>query len=258
MPRSRSSSRPASRPSSRPPSMMSTALNLSPQVQHLGDLLIAKITGFSRDEENFGICHDFLVSNLLYHTYLEPHDRDVTKRCEKLSEKWDIQNKGQKSARFEELLSRYHESPIFSQGVDHEQHGLKGRLLVLLLSLTNSDQVQVDVDENAIDEGVEMLLNELVQESESSKAARKAAEIRALLAEGEDLAPQYSDYSDLSDWSSDEELEDIKMPTIVQPEKKVSIKHVRRPITHLPGVSQPLQPPKSIGNIQFLYKNRLR
>ena len=174
-----------------------------------------------------------------------------------MSEKWDIQNKGQKSARFEELLSRYHESPIFSQGVDHEQHGLKGRLLVLLLSLTNSDQVQVDVDENAIDEGVEMLLNELVQESECSKAARKAAEIRALLAEGEDLAPQYSDYSDLSDWSSDEELEDIKMPTIVQPEKKVSIKHVRRPITHLPGVSQPLQPPKSIGNIQLLY-NRLR
>ena len=70
MPRSRSSSRPASRPSSRPASIISTALNLSPQILNLGDLLITQITGFTEDEDNFDICHDFLVSNLLYHTYL--------------------------------------------------------------------------------------------------------------------------------------------------------------------------------------------
>ena len=57
--RSRSSSRPASRPTSRPPSMMSTALNLSPQVLGLGDTLITKLTGFAENEENFEICHDF-------------------------------------------------------------------------------------------------------------------------------------------------------------------------------------------------------
>ena len=50
--------------------MLSTALNLSPQVMFLGDMLISKITGFSENEDNFGLCHDFLVSNLLYHTYL--------------------------------------------------------------------------------------------------------------------------------------------------------------------------------------------
>ena len=94
MPRTRSvsSSKPAFEPTSRPPSMMSTALNLSPQVLGLGDTLITKLTGFAENEENFEICQDFVVSNLLYHTYLEPHERDVGKKCEKLAEKWSIQN----------------------------------------------------------------------------------------------------------------------------------------------------------------------
>ena len=40
------------------------------------------------------VMNSFLVvSNLLYHTYLEPHERDVRKKCEKLAEKWSIQNK---------------------------------------------------------------------------------------------------------------------------------------------------------------------
>ena len=39
--------------------MMSTALNLSPQVLGLGDTLITKLTGFAENEENFEICHDF-------------------------------------------------------------------------------------------------------------------------------------------------------------------------------------------------------
>ena len=73
MPRSRSNSRPASRPSSRPGSMLSTALNLSPQILNLGDSLITKVTGFTEDEDNFDICHDFVVSNLLYHTYMGKH-----------------------------------------------------------------------------------------------------------------------------------------------------------------------------------------
>ena len=108
--RSRSSSRPASRPTSRPPSMMSTALNLSPQVLSLGDTLITKLTGFSENEENFEICHDFVVSNLLYHTYLEPHEQDVRRQCEKLAEKWSIQCKSDKSTRFEQLLEQQHKS----------------------------------------------------------------------------------------------------------------------------------------------------
>ena len=73
-----------------------TALNLSPQILSLGDSLITKITGFTEEEDNFGICHDFLVSNLLYHTYLEPHESDALRKFEKLIDKWKIQNKGEK------------------------------------------------------------------------------------------------------------------------------------------------------------------
>lgn len=101
--------------------MMSTALNLSPQVMNLGDNLITKVTGFDSEEENFGICHDFLVSNLLYHTYLEPHERDVRKKCQNLVEKWDIQNKTDKAGRFQQLLDDYFEADVFKEGVEHEQ-----------------------------------------------------------------------------------------------------------------------------------------
>ncbi len=62
----------------------------------------------------------------------------------------------------------------------------------------------------------------------------------------------YSDDSDLSDWSDDEnEMEpnfpwrfDRKISTDQQ--QQTGQTFVRRPITHLPGVSKPLEPPKPI------------
>ena len=56
------------------------------------------------------------MSNLLYHTYLEPHERDVRKKCEKLAEKWSIQNKSDKSIRFEQLLEQYFDAEVFKEG----------------------------------------------------------------------------------------------------------------------------------------------
>ena len=174
--------------------MLSTALNLSPQILSLGDSLITKITGFTEEEDNFGICHDFLVSNLLYHTYLEPHESDALRKFEKLIDKWKIQNKGEKAARVEELLENFRSSQVFSEGVEHDQHGIKTRLLVLLLSLTNSDEIKVknESEIEATDEDIQKLLNSIVQESEASKAARKAKEIRALLAQGEEPCRHFS------------------------------------------------------------------
>ena len=207
MPRSRSSSRPASRPTSRPPSMLSTALNLSPQVMTLGDALITKVTGFEDDEENFEICHDFLVSNLLYHTYLEPHERDVRRKCQNLVEKWSIQNKSEKATRFEELLEQYFDADVFKENVEHEQHGLRARLLVLLLSLSNSDQVRQNENSgDEDDEGIQIYEITHKQESAVTRAARKAAEIRAMLAEGEEQCRKfYETDSELSDWSEEED-----------------------------------------------------
>ena len=80
MSRSRSGSRPPSRPASRPVSMISSALALSPLTMELGEQLITKITSFEEGEENFDICRAFMVSNLLYHSCLDPHERDLEKR----------------------------------------------------------------------------------------------------------------------------------------------------------------------------------
>lgn len=226
---------------------MTTAFNLSPQILSLGDDLITKLTGFSEAEENFGICHDFLVSNLLYHTYLEPHERDVRKRFEKLVDKWQIQSKGEKATRFEQLLEQYFSLPVFED--EHEQHGLRARLLVLLLSLSNSDKVKAE-DEDEGSDDVQLLIEDIVTESEFAKAARKAQEIRKMLAEGEEPCVDFSScYSDLSDWSDDDEESFAfrEIPSLVRqlnksvastPPKKKTV------ITHLPGVSMPLQPPQ--------------
>ena len=76
--------------------------------------------------------------------------------------------------------------------MEHEQHGIKSRLLTLLLSLSNSDEVKVKEDDSENDEDIQMLLNDIVQESEASKAARKAQEIRALLAQGEETCHHFT------------------------------------------------------------------
>jgi hypothetical protein len=57
---------------------------LTPTMNDLGEKLITKMTGFQEGEENFDICRDFLVSNLLYHNCLEPHERDVERRFDGL------------------------------------------------------------------------------------------------------------------------------------------------------------------------------
>ena len=86
----------------------------------------------------------------------------------------------------EELLENFNSASIFEEGVEHEQHGIKTRLLVLLLSLSNSDEIKVNDDNSDDDQDIQMLLKDIVQESEASKNARKAHQIRALLAEGEE------------------------------------------------------------------------
>lgn len=110
----------------------------------------------------------------------------MKKRFDKLIDKWNIQNKGEKSARIQELLGNFNNASVFEEGVEHEQHGIKTRLLVLLLSLSNSDEIKVIDDNSDGDQDIQMLLKDIVQESEASKNARKAHQIRALLAEGEE------------------------------------------------------------------------
>ena len=123
----------------------------------------------------------------------------MKKRFDKLIDKWNIQNKGEKSSRIQELLGNFNNASVFEEGVEHEQHGIKTRLLVLLLSLSNSDEIKVIDDNSDGDQDIQMLLKDIVQESEASKNARKAHQIRALLAEGEEKCRHF--YSGKIHWN---------------------------------------------------------
>jgi hypothetical protein len=59
--------------------MMSTALNLSPQVLGLGDTLITKLTGFAENEENFEICHDFGQAHHMFSRNFYESVKKITK-----------------------------------------------------------------------------------------------------------------------------------------------------------------------------------
>ena len=82
--------------------------------------------------------------------------------------------------------------------------------LVFLLSLSHSDKAKHEeegLEDEDDDEGIQIY--EINQKgSEVTNALRKAAEIRALLAEGEEPCRHFSSSgdSDLSDWSEDEQL----------------------------------------------------
>ena len=61
-------------------------------------------------------------------------------------------------------------------------------LVKLIFFSPNLDEIKVkdDDEEEEDDEAILKILEDIVQESEASKAARKAAEIRSMLAQGEE------------------------------------------------------------------------
>ena len=59
-----------------------TALSMSqlqPEMTSSVRELIRNLTGFAEDEDNFGLCMDFAVSNLLYHNCFDPEEKAVYK-----------------------------------------------------------------------------------------------------------------------------------------------------------------------------------
>lgn len=209
-------------------------LTLSPELITVGDQLVTQLTGFTVDEENFDICHDYLVSNLLYHTYLEPHERDIERKLAGLADKWEIQSRSKKAEKSRKLLEKLNKATVFQE--EHEQHDLKTRLLSLLMHLSNADDDKED--EVVIDEGLSFTGDEV--ESEAEAAARKVAAVRKMLLEGEQVWRPPID-SDLSDWSTDEDTAaDPPRATTAPPIVKYKRAKV---IERLPGAKVPLKPP---------------
>ena len=215
--------------------MVSTALSLSPEVTYMGQELIRLLTGFDEEEENFQICEDFFTSNMLYHSFLDPREKTVTEKLDKIAEKWTVQAKPRKSQRMVNLLRDFDQSPVF-QSDQHEQHDIRIRLLSLLLHLSNADDSKVDYQGP-----LEVEPPPVEDESEASK---KASRVRRLLREGEVEYRFPAEDSELSEWSEDDStvisspVQDPPLSPDKQPKKKLP--------EFLPGCSTPLSPPGKI------------
>jgi len=144
--------------------------------------LIKTITGIEEDEENFEICESFTKSNLLYHKYLDPNERNINKSIQGIREKFLVHAQFEKADRFEDLIDKYKSSPFFDQQLD--QHDLKYRLLSLLLNLS----------ENPVN-------SDYIPTSPTPEPEIEKIDWLAILKEGEPEPQPLGSESELSDWS---------------------------------------------------------
>ena len=93
--------------------------------------LISTVTDIERDEENFEICERFVLSNLLYHKFLDPDELKVKSSLKGLTQKFQIHAQPEKAGHLEELLAKYSGGEVF---ILHERS--------LTFKLTNTDLVR--------------------------------------------------------------------------------------------------------------------
>ncbi len=156
--------------------------------------LISHLTGFHEDEENFSLCLDFAASNLLYHTCLDPEERNVNRWMDGLREKLLVHAERDKARDLERLLDRYRQGEVFKEF--HEQRDVGTRLLSLLQHLSEGAL-------RAEWTGAESDLRQVPEEQDEEEQVDWAK----LLAEGEEEWRPGSGEDDLSEWSTDQEEE---------------------------------------------------
>ncbi len=148
--------------------------------------LIAHLTGFDEDEENFALCLDFAASNLLYHNFFDPEERSVFKWMDGLREKLLVHAEREKAKDLEELVDEYRKAEVFKER--HEQHDVHIRILSLLQHLS---------------EGALKAKWEGREEKEKVEKHEEKVDWKKLLAEGEEEWRPGSE-EELSEWSEEE------------------------------------------------------
>ena len=74
--------------------------------------LISTVTDIERDEENFEICERFVLSNLLYHKFLDPDELKVKSSLKGLIQKFKIHAQPEKAGHLDSLLSKYSDGEV--------------------------------------------------------------------------------------------------------------------------------------------------
>lgn len=75
--------------------------------------LISTVTDIEEDEENFEICERFVLSNLLYHKFLDPDELKVKSSLKGLIQKFKIHAQPEKAGHLDCLLTKYSDGEVF-------------------------------------------------------------------------------------------------------------------------------------------------
>ncbi|XP_067008275.2 gamma-tubulin complex component 5 [Anabrus simplex] len=104
---------------------------ITPDVRNL----IRELTGFNEDEENFHLCEDYAISNLVYHRYLSVDAHAVRRSISGVITKFMIHGHLDISRRLDELVNKFSSAEVFTR---HTQYDIQWALLSLLLNLSNN------------------------------------------------------------------------------------------------------------------------
>ena len=75
--------------------------------------LISTVTDIEQDEENFEICERFVLSNLLYHKFLDPDELKVKSSLNGTIQKFKIHAQPEKAGHLDNLLAKYSDGEVF-------------------------------------------------------------------------------------------------------------------------------------------------
>jgi len=172
--------------------------------------LISTVTDIEQDEENFEICERFVLSNLLYHKFLDPDELKVKSSLNGTIQKFKIHAQPEKAGHLDNLLAKYSDGEVWKE--HHDQYDLRYRLLSLLLHLADSP------------------VNNVYEPPVHSEEEREAqVDWLALLKEGEDELEPWDEDDTLSDWSDDEGNQEVCLgPNLDLPGEKAQVKGDQR------------------------------
>ncbi|CAD5114700.1 DgyrCDS3744 [Dimorphilus gyrociliatus] len=87
------------------------------QIQYLSGCslkLISAFTDFGREDENYEICHDFILSNLRFHRYLDTNSHDMKRKAQGLIDKFLIHAQHPKAGKMAKCLKSLESLTDFS------------------------------------------------------------------------------------------------------------------------------------------------
>ncbi|XP_052808645.1 gamma-tubulin complex component 5-like [Mya arenaria] len=99
--------------------------------------LIKCVTGFQQNEENFGVCQDFVVSNLKFHRFLGVDSHKVTRQLDGICDKLKIHSEHKKAKKFDELRQEFLGTACF-EGRDTGKTDTHYAILLVLMLISES------------------------------------------------------------------------------------------------------------------------